>query len=74
MKLSTALVAALLLALPMACKSSSSSSADVPCRCGTPIGDLEGCAHPSCMAGKNNPDNPDCVCGTIEIPAAKEKK
>ena len=74
MKLHHVLMAALLLALPMACKSSSSSTADIPCRCGTPLGDLEGCAHPACMAGKNNPDNPDCVCGTIEIPAAKEKK
>ena len=77
MKLSQVLVAALLVALPMACKSSSSSSASsegVPCQCGTPLGDLEGCAHPTCLAGRNNPDNPDCVCGTIEIPAAKEKK
>ena len=79
MKLSQVLVAALLVALPMACKSSSSSSSSessegVTCQCGTPLGDLEGCAHPTCLAGRNNPDNPDCVCGTIEIPAAKEKK
>jgi hypothetical protein len=76
MKLSLALVAALLVALPMACKSSSSSSESsegVTCQCGTSLGDLEGCAHPTCLAGRNNPDNPDCVCGTIEIPA-KEKK
>jgi hypothetical protein len=32
------------------------------------MGELEGCAHPLCMAGKNNPANPKCVCGTIEIP------
>src|SRR5687767_12487911 len=75
MKLSLWLVAALAVALPMSCKSSSSSSgsgsdstassvssADVHCQCGTPLGDLEGCAHKSCLAGKNNPDNPDCVC------------
>ena len=74
MKLPHVLLAALLCALPLACKSSSSSNADVPCTCGTPIGDLEGCAHPACMSGHNNPENPDCVCGTIEIPAAKEKK
>ena len=89
MKPSTWIVAALLVALPVSCKSSSSDSsstssspsgsparsdATAACNCGTPLGDLEGCAHPACMAGKNNPDNPDCVCGTIEIPAAKEKK
>jgi hypothetical protein len=66
-----ALALALLATLPLACRSNS-SSADVPCRCGTELGDLEGCAHPACMAGKNNPDNPNCVCGTIEIPATKK--
>lgn len=63
----------LLAALPAACKSDSSSSADVPCRCGTAMGDLEGCAHSACRAGKPNPDNPQCVCGTIDIPESKKK-
>jgi hypothetical protein len=70
--LSTFLLAALLTALPSSCKSSSAdASADVPCRCGTAQADLEGCAHPACRAGKTNPDNPDCVCGQLEIPAKK---
>lgn len=68
--LSTLLLAALLTALPTSCKSPSSES-DVPCRCGTPLADLEGCAHASCMAGKTNPDNPDCVCGKLELPPEK---
>jgi len=71
--LSLLLVAALLCALPMACKSSSDKSADVPCVCGTDIGDLEGCAHPACREGKSNPANPNCVFGKIEIPGEKKK-
>ena len=72
--LSAVLLAALLLALPSSCKSSGSGSgsdADVPCRCGTAQADLEGCAHPACRGGKTNPDNPDCVCGQLELPAKK---
>ncbi len=53
--------------LPLACKSSS-GSADVPCTCGSPEADLDGCAHALCVAGKHNPDNPDCVCGTLSLP------
>ena len=67
-----ALALALLATLPLACRSNSSSDADVPCRCGTELGDLEGCAHSACAAGKNNPDNPSCVCGMIDIPATKK--
>ena len=37
----------------------------IECTCGTPEAMLEGCAHPLCVAGENNPDNPDCVCGTL---------
>lgn len=62
-------MAALMLALSPSCKSTAD---DVPCTCGTPMADLEGCAHKSCMEGRNNPDNPDCVCGKIEIPQKKE--
>lgn len=61
---------ALLATLSTSCKST--SDADIPCRCGTPMADMEGCANPICRAGKNNPANPDCVCGTIEIPTAKK--
>ena len=72
--LSAVLLAALLVALPSSCKSSGSDdAAAVPCRCGTAEADLEGCAHAACRAGRTNPDNPDCVCGTLDIPATKEK-
>jgi len=63
------LVAALLLALAPSCKSPSD---DIPCTCGTAMTDMEGCAHPACLAGKANPDNPSCVCGQIEIPHGKK--
>ena len=63
------LVAALVLALPSSCKS---PGADIPCRCGTAMADLEGCAHPDCVAGHSNPDNAACVCGTLEIPHGKK--
>jgi hypothetical protein len=72
--LSLLLLSASLLVLPVACKSSkskSASAASVPCNCGTPMGDLEGCANPVCMSGKHNPDNPKCVCGNIDIPDVK---
>lgn len=72
MKTLLILAAALLLTLGAACKSSS-ANADIPCRCGTPMADLEGCAHPACVAGKSNPDNPQCVCGQIEIPQGKKE-
>jgi hypothetical protein len=58
-----------LLLLPLACKSSKSSAGaeDIPCTCGTPEADMEGCAHALCLAGKTNPENPDCVCGGLSI-------
>ncbi|MCY2959381.1 MAG: hypothetical protein NTY35_04385 [Planctomycetota bacterium] len=68
-KLLLPLVTALLLALPSACKSPSD---DIPCTCGTAMTDFEGCAHPLCLAGKTNPDNPNCVCGKLEIPQGKK--
>ena len=70
--LSALFLAALVVALPLACKSAEPDSDEVPCVCGTQIGDLEGCAHASCRDGKSNPDNPDCVCGKLEIPAEKK--
>jgi hypothetical protein len=71
MKTRLFLLAGLLLALSTACKS---PGADVPCRCGTQMGDLEGCASAACMSGKGDCTNPDCVCGKIEIPTEKAKK
>ena len=71
MKTLSVLFLAALVALPLACKSSE-SSADVPCTCGTELGDLEGCAHAQCRKGESKPDNPDCVCGEIEIPSGKK--
>lgn len=73
MKLHMLLAVALFLPLLPACTSTPEADSAVPCRCGTPLGDLEGCAHADCLAGRNNPDNPDCVCGTLEIPAAGGK-
>jgi len=64
--LSRLLLLALIL-LPVACRGTQSSG-DIPCTCGSPEADFEGCAHPKCLAGENNPDNPDCVCGTLSIP------
>jgi hypothetical protein len=75
MKLTTILV--LLVALAGACRTSESPShgddANVPCTCGTPDALFEGCASPLCASGRGNPNNPDCVCGTmrIEPPAGK---
>lgn len=70
--LSVVLLAAFLTVLPSSCKSSG-SDADILCRCGTAMADLEGCSHPACRAGKMNPANPNCVCGTLDIPAGKAK-
>jgi hypothetical protein len=55
--------------VPLACRSSSGAAAsEVPCTCGEPTTDIEGCAHSSCLKGERNPDNPDCVCGSLSIP------
>jgi hypothetical protein len=56
-----------LILMPLACRGTD-GAADIPCTCGQPEADLEGCAHPKCLAGERNPDNPDCVCGTLTIP------
>lgn len=39
----------------------------VPCTCGDPMTDVEGCANPKCISGEGNPDNPHCVCGTLDL-------
>lgn len=52
------------------CRSSGSGPApgSIPaCTCGTPMADFDGCAHPLCLSGEGNPDNPDCVCGDLEL-------
>lgn len=41
--------------------------ASVPCTCGDPMTDMEGCACPMCISGEGNPGNPECVCGTIDL-------
>ncbi len=71
MKTTSALfLAVVLLALAPSCRSTKAD--DLPCLCGTEMGDLEGCTHAACRAGKTNPDNPDCVCGDLDIPAGKK--
>ncbi|MFN0241765.1 MAG: hypothetical protein ACKVWV_02650 [Planctomycetota bacterium] len=51
--------------LPLGCRSTSEAS--VPCTCGQPTTNLEGCAHSKCVAGETNTDNPSCVCGTLQL-------
>jgi hypothetical protein len=51
--------------VPLACRSTPATT--VPCTCGQPEADLEGCAHHKCLAGERNPENVDCVCGALEI-------
>jgi len=66
----TLLLLSVALALTLAsCESNKSNepSSDVPCICGTDEAILDGCAHPLCLAGETNPDNPDCVCGRMEF-------
>lgn len=53
--------------LPAGCRSSS-PAADLPCICGTSEADMQGCTNSICAQGKRNPDNPDCVCGSLAIP------
>ena len=51
-----------------ACSSTGGHAASVPkCTCGTLATDVSGCHHPSCAAGKTNPDNPKCHCGPITV-------
>ena len=57
-----------LILMPFACRGAEAAN-DIPCTCGQPATDIEGCAHPNCLAGERNPDNPDCVCGTLSIPS-----
>lgn len=61
------LLLACAIGLPLACRSSA-PAADLPCICGTPEADMQGCPHSTCMHGERNPANPDCVCGSLSIP------
>ena len=45
----------------------SAEKAEFTCICGTPDAALSGCLHPLCMSGENNPDNPECACGTLSF-------
>lgn len=64
---------ALLCILPAACRTDGSAEAAradhalVPCTCGTAEADVVGCSHEGCLVGERNPDNPECVCGTLDI-------
>lgn len=60
------LLVLVLLLLPLGCRSPGAHS-DPPCTCGQAQSDIEGCSHPQCLAGKRNPDNPDCNCGPLTI-------
>ena len=42
---------------------------EFPCTCGTPEAAIEQCLHPLCANEENNPDNPDCSCGTLNLPS-----
>lgn len=44
----------------------------VPCTCGQPIAQIEGCAHPTCVSGERNPDNPDCLCAPLDLDGGGE--
>lgn len=68
MKLTVCLLLGLVATLG-ACKSAGDDAAtsQVVCTCGTPEGDFEGCAHPLCLKGERNPDNPNCVCGSLKF-------
>lgn len=67
------------LASTSACKSHSatdskpSAKTTIPCTCGTPEAQIEGCANPICLSGKKNPDNPNCVCGGLTIAPTTKK-
>ena len=69
MKLAVILLLGLVTSLS-ACKSAGDDAAAasaVRCTCGEPETDFDGCAHPMCVKGERNPDNPLCVCGPMKI-------
>jgi len=42
--------------------------AELECTCGSPEADLQGCPSAACVEGERDPDNVDCVCGSLSIP------
>jgi len=70
------IVAAALLAALASCQNNKAeepaSTADIPCICGTPEATFEGCPNPLCVSGEGNPDNPDCLCDTLDFEEAAE--
>ncbi len=40
---------------------------EFPCICGTSEAALEACLHTLCVNDESNPDNPDCICGSLNI-------
>lgn len=69
MKLIPTLLVASLAALA-GCRSSEAEpvpEATPACACGQPMADFEGCAHPLCLSGQGNPENPECVCGSLGL-------
>jgi hypothetical protein len=73
MKTLSALLLLVTLAIA-ACKSPEPGSTEavdtsgIECICGQPEAQIEGCAHPLCVSGQGNPDNPDCLCGPLIHP------
>jgi len=59
----------LMLAVLAACQSDPKEepATEFPCTCGTDETAFHGCLHPLCVEGETNPDNLDCVCGTLSI-------
>lgn len=49
-------------------------TSNVPCTCGEPFNDIEGCSHDLCMSGEGNADNPDCVCGQMAFTTNMEDR
>jgi hypothetical protein len=58
------------LALAAAC--STPKDEYVECICGTPEEAIYGCPYSRCARGEGNPDNPDCVCGTLSLEYVEE--
>ena len=62
------LLCALLASVAFAgCRSTDTVEIEHACICGTPEGAIEQCLHADCVAGKDNPENPSCACGTLSI-------
>lgn len=51
----------------LSCHSGGEAEVPFPCICGTPEAAMESCLHGPCADGKNNVENPDCVCGTLSF-------